>query len=314
MKDKRGIIMVTLVAMALLIGYATIAVAAENAFSILEKVEKQYVGLEKPGLETLTAKAKCSMVPEATILIYWAKGKGLKTKIEGGGPMAGAAKQMVEAYMKIAGLGIQKSSERYKLTPENFTGTVEPATIAGGTKVSQLTFIPKEGKSAEFTKMMLMVDTKAWVIRQVKTIAPAGETVSEFEYQDSLITKLTTGTSEMKSTITNTYTTADKFTVPAKTGMAMNGKNVPANMQHMTITYSDFKINAEIPEEIFAAPKAGDLPKPTETAAELFQQTQAAMQKGDMETAKLKLRQIITYYPDDPMAGPAKMMLKQLPK
>lgn len=314
MKDKRAITMVTLVAMALLIGYATVAVAADDAFSILEKLENKYVGLEKSGLETLTAKAKCSMVPEATILIYWARGKGLKTKVEGGGPMAGAAKQMVEAYMKVAGLGIQKSSEQYKLTKENFTGTVESVTLKDETKVSQLTFIPKEGKSAEFTKMMLLIDTKAWVIRQAKTIAQQGETVSEFEYKDGLIAKMITGTPEMKSTIINTYTKVDKFTMPATTEVAMDAENLPENMKQITITYSDVKINAKIPEEIFAAPKAGDVPKPTETAAELFQQTQAAMQKGDMETAKLKLRQIITYYPDDPMAGPAKTMLKQLPE
>lgn len=313
MKNKLVILAMVLLLLGLAAGYTKLFAADEDAFSVLEQLEKNYTGLEKPGLDTLTAKAVCSIAPDATAMVYYAKGKGLKTKVEGSGPNTMIAKSMIDSFVKMTGLGVEKTSVTCKLTKENVTGTCEAATV-NGTKVTQLTFVPLKDKKLDFTKMVMMVDTKEWVLKQSKTTANGMESVSDIEYKDGLIVKMTSVASGMTSTITNTYTTVDKFVVPAKMEMGSDGKDIPANMKRISLTYSDVKVNVKIADEIFAAPKAGDLPKPTENAATLFTQAQTAMGKGDMDTAKLKLRQIVTYYPDDPMANMAKMMLDKLPK
>ena len=287
---------------------------AEDAFSILKKLEVNYVGLEKPGLKTLIAKAECSVFPDAIIMVYWSKDKGLKTKIEGGGPGAMASGPMVKGFVSAAGLGTKKTSEESKLTEESVVGTHKLATLADGSEVTELTFIPKEGQELGFTKMIMMVDTKEWVVRQSRTITEEAEVVTDIAYENGLPSEIVSTAGQVKSTITNTYMKQDEFTVPVKTEITMEGPDIPENMKHITVTYSDINVNAEIPEEIFAEPKPGEVPKPTETAAELFQQAQAAMGQGDLETAKLKLRQIVTYYPDDPMAPAAEAILEQLPK
>jgi hypothetical protein len=308
-------LILSLIMIMLFVGSLTMIMAADDAFAILGQLEKNYVGLEKPGLDTLIAKAKCSTVPDATVTVYWAKGKGIKTKVEGGGPMAMQAEMMVGALIQSTGFGMVKSTDQYKLIKDNFTAAVEAVTLKDGTKAIQLTFILKEGAKVDFTKLVFVIDTKDNLMKQFKTSTKDAETVAELEYnKDGLLTKMTSNTMGVASTMTNTYITADKFMVPATTSMLTEGENIPANMKLMTITYSDVKVNAKIPEEIFAAPKTGDLPKPTETAAELMKQAQAAMQKGDMKTAKLKMNQIVTYYPNDPMAKMAEMMLKNLPK
>lgn len=314
MKRKLVILSGVLGLIALFIGYA---IAADDAFSVLEQLEKNSVGLEKPGLDTLIAKAKCSMSPQADVMVYWAKGKGIKTKVEGSTPESMMANQMVAAYVKLTGLGMGKISEQYKITKDNVKATSESASLKDGTKVTQLTIVPKEEKDATkfgFSKMVMMVDTKEWVVRQSKTTSKDGEVAVDFEYKDGLMAKMFMTSVGTTTTITNTYSTVDKFAVPAKTEISMDGANIPENMKKMVVSYSDVKVNAKIPDDIFAAPKAGDVPKPAETAAELFKQAQEAMQKGDMETTKLKLKQLVTYYPDDPMAKAADMMLQQLPK
>ncbi|MFH0887852.1 MAG: hypothetical protein V1871_01430 [Planctomycetota bacterium] len=315
MQKKLVILAMVLLMLGLAAGYTKLFAADEDAFSVLAQLEKNYVGLEKPGLDTLTAKAVCSIATDVTAMVYYAKDKGLKTKVEGGGPGPNTmiAKSMIGSYVKMSGLGMEKFSVTYKLTKENVTGTCE-ATTVNGTKVTQVTFVPLKDKTLDFTKLVMMIDTKEWVVKQFKTTANGMESVSDFEYKDGLIAKMISVASGVTSTITNTYTTVDKFVVPAKMEIGMDGKDIPANMKSLSLIYSDVKVNVKIPDEIFAAPKAGDVPKPTENAATLFTQASAAMQKGDMDTAKLKLKQIVTYYPDDPMAKSAEMMLKQLPK
>lgn len=315
MKNKLVILATVLVLLGLVAGYTKLFAADEDAFSVLAQLEKNYVGLEKPGLDTLTALAVCSIAPDVTAKVYYAKDKGLKTKVEGGGPGPNTmiAKSMIGGFVKMTGLGAEKSSVTYKLTKENVTGTCEAATL-NGTKVTQLTFVPLKDKKFDFTKMVMMVDTKEWVVKQMKITANGIESVSDLEYKDGLMAKMTSVASGVTNTITNTYTTVDKFVVPAKMEMGSDDKNVPDNMKRVSLTYSDVQVNVKIADEIFAAPKSGDVPKPTENAATLFTQATAAMQKGDMDTAKLKLRQIVTYYPDDPMATTAKMMLDKLPK
>ncbi|MBI4835093.1 MAG: hypothetical protein HY811_09790 [Planctomycetes bacterium] len=298
-------------------GYATITMAEDDAFAVLEQLEKNYVGLEKPGLDTLAAKANCSLSPKTDVMIYWMKGKGVKAKAEGDGTDSMVAKQMVEAYIRLTGLGIKTQKEMFGFNKDNVKITSEPAVLKDGTKVTQLTIVPKDDKKAKelgFIKTIFMIDTKEWVLRQSKITTKEGEAVVDFEYKDGLITKMSATTLSASTVVTNTYATVDKFTVPAKTEVSMDGKEIPDNMKKITISYSDVKVNGKIPDEIFAEPKAGDVPKPTENAAQLFQQVQQAMQKGDMETARLKLKQIVTYYPDDPMAKAAEMMLQNLPE
>jgi hypothetical protein len=111
------------------------------------------------------------------------------------------------------------------------------------------------------------------------------------------------------TTTTNTYSTVAKFVVPAKIEICMEGKNIPDNMKRTALTYSDVKINVKIADEIFIESKECDFSKPTENAETLFAQAEALIKKGGEDTAKLKLRQIVTYYPDDPLAKKAKMML-----
>lgn len=296
--------------------FASIApLIAEDAFSVLDKLEKNYVGIEKKGLDTLIAKAMVSAYPKTTITVYWAKEKGVKVKAEGGGPMAMGAGLMVGGFLKATGLGFKKSSEEFKLTKETIDATAKAGTLKDGTKVTVLTFIPKKGQDLGFKKLVEKVDVKKWLVRQVVMTPKQGEeSITDITYKGGLFAKMVSSAGKVKTTMTVTYGKKGKFTVPAKQVVEMGGPNIPEAMKSMTITYSDVKVNAKIPEDVFAEPKAGDLPKPTETAAELFQQAQAAMQKGDMDTAKLKLQQIVTYYPNDPMASPAKMMLKQLPK
>jgi hypothetical protein len=330
MKDKTMLIMSAVVAIILLIGYATVlstekkfglaeksekeVVKTDDAFSILEQLEKNYVGLEKPGLDTLTAEAKCSSFPDVTVMLYWAREKGLKAKAEGS-LMASAVVPLVTAYTSSAGLGIKKSSVEYKLTKDNVTGTVKSTTLQDGTKVTEITFIPKEGKKLDFNKLILMIDTTEWLIRQFKNITKETETPTDMTYnKEKLLTKMVSMDRGTAITVTPTFTTVNKFTVPAKIDVAMEGKDIPKDMKKQAITYSNVNINVKIPEEIFAAPKTGDIPKPTETAAELMKQGQTAMTKGDFETAKLKFNQIVTYYPDSPEAMQAKMMLEHLPK
>lgn len=314
MKGKIAGTMMVLGVTAFFISCDRVALAAEDAFSILAKLEEKYVGLERPGLETLIANVKCSAFPDVTVMIYWAKDKGLKTRVEEGGPGAIAAKPIVEGFVRFAGLGIEKMSEKSSLTKENATETCRPATLKDGTKVYELTFIPKEGQELGFTKMVMMVDTKEWVIREVSTTTKEGEALVEMTYEKGLLTRMVTAAAGVKTAMTNTYGTKDKFTVPDKTEITMEGKDIPEEMKLTTITYSEIKINSKIPEEIFAEPKPAEVPKPTETAAVLFQQAQEAMQNGNFETAKLKLRQIVSYYPNDPMAATAEMILKQLPE
>ncbi|OIN96827.1 hypothetical protein AUJ66_05170 [Candidatus Desantisbacteria bacterium CG1_02_38_46] len=289
---------------------------AEDAFSTLDNLEKNYVGIEKAGLNTLIAKALTPAYPETAITVYWSREKGLKVKAEGGGPAAMGAGLMVESFVRAAGLGLKKSSEEFKLTKETVDATIEAGTLEDGTKVSVLTFIPKKGQDLDFKKMVVKVDGKKWLVRQmVLTTKEGEEVITNITYnKDGLFAKMVSSVGKVKTTMTTTYGEKGKFTVPAKQVIEMEGPNVPEEMKSMTITYSDVEVNAKIPEDVFAEPKVGDVPKPTETAAQLFQQAQAAMQKGDMDTAKLKLRQIVTYYPNDPMATAADMMFKQLPK
>jgi len=310
---KKGIYKFIVSAFVLFVG--AVPLIAEDAFSILDNLEKNYVGIEKGGLNTLIAKALVSAYPKTAITVYWLKGKGVKVKTEGGGPAAMGAGLMVESFLKVTGLGAKKSSEEFKLTKETVDATTEPGTLEDGTKVTVLTFIPKKGQDMSFKKLVEKVDIKKWLARQVVTTTKEGEdAITDITYKDGLFAKMVSSAGKVKTTMTVTYGEKGKFTVPAKQVIEMEGPNIPEEMKSMTITYSDVEVNAKIPEDVFAEPKAGDLPKPTETAAELFQQAQAAMQKGNMDTAKLKLRQIVTYYPNDPMATTAKMMLEQLPK
>lgn len=290
-------------------------VMAGDAFSILDKFEKNYVGLAKKGLNTLISKVSYPGYPKTDITVYWSKEKGLKVKTEGGGPAEAGAGPMVESFAEATGLGFKKSSKQFNLTKETVKATAEAGTLKDGTKVTVLTFVPKKGQNLNFKKLVEKVDTKKWLLRQaVLTPTKGGENITDITYnKDDLFAKIVSSVGKVTTIITNTYTKKDKFIVPAKQLIEMEGPDIPKEMKSITITYFDVKVNAKIPEDIFAEPKAGDLPKPTETAAELFQQAQAALQKGNMDTAKLKLRQVVTYYPDNPMAPPAKMMLKRLP-
>ena len=293
---------------------SVVSAIAEDAFSILDKLEKNYVGLEKKGLNSLIAKASISAYPKTTITVYWLKEKGVKVKAEGGGPSgAMVAGPMVKNFLMATGLGAKKSSEEFKLTKKTVDATTKAGTLKDGTKVTVLTFIPKKGQNLGFKKLVEKVDTKEWLVKQVVMTTKQGEAVTDITYKDGLFAKMVSSAGKVKTTMTVTYGKKGKFAVPAKQVIEMEGPDIPKEMKNMTITYSDVKVNAKVPEDVFAEPKAGDVPKPTETAAELFQQAQGAMQKGDMDTAKLKLRQIVTYYPDDPTATGAKMMLKQLP-
>jgi len=287
---------------------------AQDAFSILDKLENNYIGLEKEGLNTFMAKASVSAFPDADITVYWLREKGLKVIAKGGGPATMAAGPMVKGYMGTAGLGMEKMSKQSKLTKETVEATAKAVTLKDGTKATEITFIPKDGQDLGFKKMVLKVDTDKWLVRQSVTTTKEGEAAADMIYEGGLLAKIVSSAGDVKITIANTFTKADKFSVPAKHVVEMKGPNIPKEMQSITITYSDIKVNTKIPEDVFVEPKPGDVQKPTETAAELFQQAQTAMQQGDMEKAKLKLRQITTYYPDDPMSGPAKMMLEQLPK
>ncbi|MFH0888701.1 MAG: hypothetical protein V1871_05770 [Planctomycetota bacterium] len=288
MKDNTIVIMIAVAALVLLIGYATIPateeeiVKADDAFTVLEQLEKNYVGLvERLGLDTLIAKARCSSFPDIPAMIYCAKDKGLKTKIEGGGPAGIVATPLIEGYLTYAIVGIRKPIKEYKLTKENVSATSELVILKDGTQVTQLTFIPKTGKTLEFTKIIMSVEPKKWLIIQLKITEKGKETSTECEYnKECLPVKIAmTGTgvgsmikktfpqdclpldmamanvSGAEFTITNTYTTEGKFTVPAKTEITIEGKNIPKELGSTTITYSDFKVNVKIPDGIFAEPK-----------------------------------------------------------
>ncbi|OGU55709.1 MAG: hypothetical protein A2V66_13805 [Ignavibacteria bacterium RBG_13_36_8] len=287
---------------------------AQDAFSILDKLEKNYVGLEKEGLNTFIAKASVSAFPGTDITVYWSREKGLKVTTEGGGPASMGAGQMVKGYLGTAGLGIRKMSEQSKLTKETVEATAKAVTLKDGTQATELTFIPKNGQDLGFEKMVMKVDTEKWLVRQSVTTTKEGEAAADMTYEGGLLAKTVSSTGNVNITIANTFTKTDQFSVPAKQVIEMKGPDIPKEMESITITYSDIKVNTVIPEDVFAEPKPGDVQKPTETAAELFQQAQTAMMQGDMNTAKLKLQQIVTYYPDDPMSASAKMMLEQLPK
>ncbi|MFH1230977.1 MAG: hypothetical protein V1709_05710 [Planctomycetota bacterium] len=77
--------------------------------------------------------------------------------------------------------------------------------------------------------------------------------------------------------------------------------------------FSDIKIEKvsfkPFNEDIF---DQSNVPKPTETAKELYTQYMNAARADDNETAKLKLYQIVFYYPDDPLASKAKPALDRL--
>lgn len=287
---------------------------AQDAFSILDKLEKNYVGLEKEGLNTFIGTASVSAFPGTDITVYWSREKGIKVTAKGGGPSAMAAGPMVKGYIGTAGLGIEKLSKQFKLTKETVEATAKAVTLKDGTKATEITFIPKNGQDLGFKKLVLKVDTEKWLARKSVTTTKEGKAAADMTYEGGLLAKIVSSAGNVNITIANTFTKTDKFSVPAKHVIEMKGPNIPKEMQSMTVTYSDIKVNTKIPEDVFVEPKPGDVQKPTETAAELFQQAQTAMQQGDMDTAKLKLRQIATYYPDDPMSGPAKMMLEQLPK
>lgn len=287
---------------------------AEDAFSILDKLEKNYVGLEKDGLNTLIAKASISAFPGTDITVYWSREKGLKVITEEGGPAAMAAGPMVKGYIGVAGLGIRKMSEQYKFTQETVEATTKAVTLKDVTKDTELTFIPKKGQDLDFQKLVMKVDTEKWLVRQFITTTKEDEVTADMTYEDGLLAKIVSSAGNVNITIANTFTKKDKFSVPAKQVIEMKGPDIPKEMESMTITYSDIKVNTKIPEDVFVELKPGDLPKPTETAAKLFQQAQAAIMQSDMDTAKLKFRQIVIYYPDDPMSTPAKMMLERLPK
>lgn len=295
MKGKT-IVIIALVTLTLLIGYTKMSateketgktteeeiVKAEDAFTVLEQLEKNYVGLvERLGLDTLIAKARCSSFPDIPAMIYCAKDKGLKTKIEGGGPAGLLATPLIEGYLTYAIVGIQKPIKEYKLTKENVSATSELVTLRDVTNVTQLTFIPKPGKTLEFTKIIMSIETKRWLIMQLKITEKGKETSIDCEYnKECLPTKITMTGSGVASvikktfpkdclpinmamtaaigaefTITNTYTTEGKFTVPAKTEITIAGKNIPKEIGSTTITYSDIKVNVKIPDGIFAEPK-----------------------------------------------------------
>ncbi len=297
--------------LAISLGVATLA-QAESAFSILEKFEKNYVGLEREGLNTVTGKASVSMFPDADITVYWAREKGTKVKVEGGGPGAMGAGPMVKSFLIWAGLGTKEMTKHSDLTAEKVVGKAESATLEGRT-VTKLTFTAKEGADLTWDTMVMMVDTKNWLLRQVRTVTQGEETVADFTYEGDLPSKMVATSPKEKTEIENTYVKKGTVKLISKQRISVERPGTSGEPQEIVITYSDIKINPKIPEEVWEEPKKTEGPKPQESPEELMQQAQAAMQQGDMETAKLKLHQIITHYPDHPMAATAKMILKQLP-
>lgn len=298
--------------LAIFLGVATLG-HAEKAFSILEKLEKNYVGLAKKGLNSVIGKASISVFPDADITVYWAREKGVKVKVKDGGPAAIAIPPMIEGFLSWAGLGLKKMSKESDITPEKAVGKAESATLKGS-RVTKLTFAAKEGADLTWSKLVMMVDTKNWLLRQYRISSGEEEVaVTDISYEGTLPSSIVTTVGEVKSEIKNTYAKKGMVKLLSKQEIKVDDPRTPEEMSDITITYSDIKINAQIPEEVWEEPKEGKVPKPKESAEELMGQAQAAMQQGDMETAKLKLRQIVTYYPDDPMAAGAKMMLEQLP-
>ncbi len=285
---------------------------AKDAFSILENLETNYVGLQKKGLNTVKGKVSISTFPDSKIEVYWSREKGTKVKVEGGGLAAMAVDPMVQGFLGMAGLGMKKASEEHFLTKEKVVGTVESATL-NGHKVTKLTFTPKEGEDLGFDKLVLMVDTNNWLTRQVKVTSDGDEVVSHMSYEDGLPSKIVSAAGPVKTEVHNTFVKKGKVRILSKQTIKTEGPEVPKEQQEILVTYSDVEINAEIPDQVFAEPEKTAGPKPKESAQELMQQAQSAMQQGDLETAKQRLRQIVTHYPDDPMAPAAKTMLRQLP-
>lgn len=223
-----------------------------------------------------------------------------------------AVPMMVEGFLGAAGLGMKKASEEHFLTPEKVVGTVESA-VLNGHKVTKLTFAPKKGQDPGFDKLVLIVDTKSWLTRQVKVTSDGDEVVSDMSYEDGLPSKIVSTAGPVKTEIHNTFLKKGKARVLTKQTIKMEGPEVPKEQQEIVITYTDVEVNVEIPDEVFAEPEKTSGPKPKESAQELMQEAQSAMQQGDLETAKQRLRQIVTHYPDDPVAPAAKTMLRQLP-
>jgi len=189
---------------------------------------------------------------------------------------------------------------------------VETATL-NGEKVATLTFTPKEGQALGFDQLVLIVDTGKWLLRQSKATSQGQEVITSWSYEDGLASRIVSTGGPVKTEIENTFVKKGKAKLLAKQTIEMEGPEVPESQQKIVITYSDVKINEAIPEEVFTEPLKTAGPKPKESAQELFQQATAAVQQGDMVTAKMKLRLILTHYPDDPLAGPAKVMLEQMP-
>lgn len=332
MNGKMTIAVGLLFTIGLVMGYATLFATEEDAFTILSQIGKNNVGLEKPGLETLIAKATVianginSDLPvssTANAMVYWTKNKGLKIKADRSDPNSSFATLSLKTFIRMSGLTDNKhrTSMTSELNKEDFTGTVEKVTLKDGTKATQLTFTPisesrnhKREHEVEPQQILLIVTTDG-LIKQYKIIKniPGGPDMSQvidFEYKDGLISKMTSIGTGKTTIITNTYTTVDKFTVPDKMEYrAERTYSTDKRVEQLSLIYSDVKINAKIPDEIFAEP---NVPKPTETAAKLFEQADDAMREMDLEKATLKLRQIIKYYPDDPLAVPAENMLNEL--
>ncbi len=285
---------------------------AKDAFSILEKLERNYVGLEKKGLNTVMGEAKISTFPDAEVKVYWSRKKGMRVKVTGGGPAAVGVPSMIEGFLGVAGLGMKRATEEHFLTPEKVVGKVETATVKGK-KLTKLTFTPKKGQALGFDKLVMMIDTKDWLTMRVELTSGGDEVVSNMTYDDGLPLKIVSTAGSIKTEIENTYVRKGRVRILSKQTVKMQAPDIPEEQKETAITYSQVKINAKIPEDVFAEPEKTGSPKPRESAQELMQQAQAAMQQGDMATAKLKLRQIVTHYPDDPAAPAAKMMLEQLP-
>ncbi|MFH1227239.1 MAG: MBL fold metallo-hydrolase [Planctomycetota bacterium] len=247
-----------------------LAAENEDAFSVLEQFEKNSTGLEKAGLDTFIAKVTTEQ-PETGCMVYWAKNRGVKTKTTDG-----KESPQIAEITRAAGLGRTKISKTYDLTKDSFTGACETLALTGGTAVKQLTFISNdESGTAQFPKVILTIDPKKCQLLQIELVSnssPFGQDTNKttFEYnKDGFIAKEVMsgnagGSMPFENTTEYAYAAVNKFTVLSKITRKMTCggmEGMPASDSTNTFTYSDIKVNAKIPEEIFSQSQAVETAK-----------------------------------------------------
>ena len=199
------------------------------AHPFLDSLKYYYIDVFQPELHTLVMEAKCSVFQDDNIRIYFSKEEGLRVESE-----SSEACGLVKSFLLSTGLGLCSIWESFEETKFADTVREEGANV-------WLTIIPEE--PGLFTRAILKMDKDNWLIKEVKVTTEEQEILAQITYKSRLPVNITVTADSLKSKIKHTYIKDKGLLFPSKTEVIQQGPNLPKELKHITITYSNIKIN-----------------------------------------------------------------------